>query len=128
MPNVPLYGPFVKEWGAIYERFGVPADIGLAQAVLESGFDGTARSKANALGLCQWLRRNWQVLDDLSPVKIEAYNQTTQAPYCAAYLSILSTMYVLLVRGTEGIPPPERVPAHQPSQRLASVHAPLQSL
>ena len=24
---------------------------------------------------------------------IEAYNQTTQAPYCAAYLSILATMY-----------------------------------
>jgi len=93
LPNIPLYGSFVGEWGAIYERFGVPADIGLAQAVLESGLDGTARSKANALGLCQWLRRNWQVLDGLSPNKIEAYNQTTQAPYCAAYLSILSTMY-----------------------------------
>jgi len=93
LPNIPLYGPFITEWGAIYERFGVPADIGLAQAVLESGLDGTARSKANALGLCQWLRRNWQVLDGLSPNKIEAYNQTTQAPYCAAYLSILSTMY-----------------------------------
>ena len=26
-------------------------------------------------------------------MKIEAYNQTTQAAYCAAYLSILSTMY-----------------------------------
>ena len=24
---------------------------------------------------------------------IEAYNQTTQAPYCAAYLTILATMY-----------------------------------
>jgi hypothetical protein len=93
LPNVPRYGPFLDEWATIYERFGVPADIGLAQAVLESGLNGTARSRANALGLCQWLRRNWQALDRLSPVKIEAYNQTTQAAYCAAYLSILSTMY-----------------------------------
>jgi len=29
----------------------------------------------------------------LSPAVIEAFNQTTQAPYCAAYLSILGTMY-----------------------------------
>jgi hypothetical protein len=93
LPNIPKYGPFLDEWSLIYERFGVPADIGLAQAVLESGLNGTARSRANALGLCQWLRRNWQTLDRLSPVKIEAYNQTTQAAYCAAYLSILSTMY-----------------------------------
>jgi hypothetical protein len=93
LPNVPRYGPVLDEWATIYERFGVPADIGLAQAVLESGLNGTARSRANALGLCQWLRRNWQALDRLSPVKIEAYNQTTQAAYCAAYLSILSTMY-----------------------------------
>lgn len=93
MPNVPRYGPFVGEWGLIYERFGVPADIGLAQAVLESGLNGTARSRASALGLCQWLRRNWQTLNRLSPETIEAYNQTTQAPYCAAYLSILATMY-----------------------------------
>jgi hypothetical protein len=93
LPNIPTYGPFLGEWSRIYERFGVPADVGLAQAVLESGLNGTARSRANALGLCQWLRRNWQVLDRLSPVTIEAYNQTTQAPYCAAYLSILATMY-----------------------------------
>jgi len=33
------------------------------------------------------------VLNRMSPEVIEAYNQTTQAPYCAAYLSILSTMY-----------------------------------
>ncbi len=92
-PNIPRYGPFLGEWSLIYERFGVPADIGLAQALLESGLNGTARSKANALGLCQWLRRNWQTLDRLSPVTIEAYNQTTQASYCAAYLSILATMY-----------------------------------
>jgi hypothetical protein len=71
----------------------VPAEIGLAQAILESGLKGTARSRANALGLCQWLRRNWQYLDRLSPAVIEAYNQTTQAPYCAAYLSVLATMY-----------------------------------
>lgn len=93
LPNVPKYGPFLSEWSLIYERFGVPADIGLAQAVLESGLNGTARSRANALGLCQFLRRNWQVLNRMSPEVIEAYNQTTQAPYCAAYLSILSTMY-----------------------------------
>ena len=93
LPNIPRYGPFLGEWSLIYERFGVPADIGLAQAILESGLKGTARSKANALGLCQWLRRNWQTLDRLSPVTIEAYNQTTQASYCAAYLSILATMY-----------------------------------
>lgn len=93
LPNVPKYGPFLEEWSRIYERFGVPADIGLAQAVLESGLNGTARSRSNALGLCQFLRRNWQALNRLSPETIEAYNQTTQAPYCAAYLSILATMY-----------------------------------
>jgi hypothetical protein len=93
LPNVPKYGPFLGEWSRIYERFGVPADIGLAQAVLESGLNGTARSRANALGLCQFLRRNWDTLNRLSPEHIEAYNQTTQAPYCAAYLSILATMY-----------------------------------
>lgn len=94
LPNVPRFGPFVAEWSRIYERFGVPPDIGLSQAVLESGLDGTARSRANALGLCQWLRRNWQTLNRLSPeAEIEAFNQTTQAPYCAAYLSILATMY-----------------------------------
>jgi hypothetical protein len=93
MPNVPRYGPFLKEWSLIYERFGVPAEVGLSQAILESGLNGIARSRANALGLCQWLRRNWQFLDSLSPAVIEAYNQTTQAPYCAAYLTILATMY-----------------------------------
>ena len=93
LPNVPRYGPFLSEWSLIYERFGVPADIGLSQAILESGLNGTARSRASALGLCQWLRRNWQFLDRLSPATIEAFNQTTQAPYCAAYLSILGTMY-----------------------------------
>jgi hypothetical protein len=93
LPNVPNYGPFLDEWSLIYERFGVPAEIGLAQAIVESGLKGTARSRANALGLCQWLRRNWQYLDRLSPAVIEAYNQTTQAPYCAAYLSVLATMY-----------------------------------
>jgi hypothetical protein len=93
MRNVPRYGSFLNEWGLIYERFGVPAEIGLAQAILESGLNGTARSRANARGLCQWLHRNWQYLDRLSPAVLEAYNQTTQAPYCAAYLSILATMY-----------------------------------
>lgn len=93
MPNARRYGSFLQEWGAIYERFGVPAEIGLAQAILESGLDGRARSGARALGFCQFLSRNWAFLNRLSPTTIEAYNQTTQAPYCAAYLSILATMY-----------------------------------
>jgi hypothetical protein len=93
LPNAKRYGGFLNEWGVIYERFGVPAEIGLAQAILESGLNGNARSRANALGFCQFLRRNWNRLNQLSPYVIEAYNQTTQAPYCAAYLSILATMY-----------------------------------
>jgi hypothetical protein len=93
MPNAQRYGGFLREWGTIYERFGVPAEIGLAQAILESGLDGRARSRARAIGFCQFLSRNWAFLNKLSPVVLEAYNQTTQAPYCAAYLSILSTMY-----------------------------------
>jgi hypothetical protein len=92
-PNAQRYGTFLREWGTIYERFGVPAEIGLAQAILESGLDGRARSNARALGFCQFLRRNWNFLNQLTPVVIEAYNQTTQAPYCAAYLTILATMY-----------------------------------
>jgi hypothetical protein len=93
MPNAQRYGSFLREWGLIYERFGVPGEIGLAQAILESGLDGRARSRARALGFCQWLSRNWQFLNRLTPVELEAYNQTTQAPYCAAYLTILATMY-----------------------------------
>src|SRR5262245_9312678 len=93
MPNAQRYGGFLHEWGTIYERFGVPAEIGLAQAILESGLDGRARSRARAIGFCQFLSRNWAFLNKLSPVVLEAYNQTTQAPYCAAYLSILATMY-----------------------------------
>jgi hypothetical protein len=92
-PGARRYGRFLSEWGAIYERFGVPADIGLAQAILESGLDGMKRSEARAVGFCQWLERNWKQLDRLSPQTIEARNQTTQAPYCAAYLAILSTRY-----------------------------------
>ena len=94
LPNARRYGAFLREWATIYERFGVPAEIGLAQAVVESGFSGTVRSRARALGFCQWLQVNWNRLKRLSaPQVIEAYNQTTQAPYCAAYLTILATKY-----------------------------------
>ena len=92
-PHAERFGIFLDQWGAIYERFGVPAEIGLAQAMVESGLDGRARSSARALGFCQWLPRNWNFLKRLSPHVIEGYNQTTQAPYCAAYLTILTTMY-----------------------------------
>ena len=92
-PHAERYGRFLSEWGAIYERFGVPAEVGLAQAIIESGLNGRARSSARALGFCQWLPRNWAHLNRLTPYVIEGYNQTTQAPYCAAYLTILATMY-----------------------------------
>jgi hypothetical protein len=91
--NAEKYGAFLDEWGAIYERFGVPANIGLAQAAVESGLSGTVRSRARAIGFCQWLMTNWTRLKRLSPHVIEGYNQTTQAPYCAAYLTILATKY-----------------------------------
>ena len=87
------YARFLEQWGAIYERFGVPAEIGLAQALIESGLDGRARSYSDALGFCQWLRGNWNHLDRHDPNVIEVYNQTTQASYCAAHLIILATMY-----------------------------------
>jgi hypothetical protein len=93
LPNAGRYGVFLKEWGAIYERFGVPADLGLAQAIIESGLSGTRRSEARAVGFCQWLQSNWKQLNRLSPIVIAANNQTTQAPYCAAYLTILATRY-----------------------------------
>jgi len=91
--NARRYGPFLSEWGAIYERFGVPADIGLAQVIFESGMNATKRSEANAVGFCQWLQKNWKRLSHFSPMPIEGRNQTTQAPYCAAYLSVLATKY-----------------------------------
>ena len=92
-PHAERYGSFLGEWGDIYERFGVPAEIGLAQAIIESGLNGRARSRAQALGFCQWLRRNWNHLNRLAPHVIEVYNQTTQVPYCASYLTVLATMY-----------------------------------
>jgi len=92
-PGLATYGMFLAEWGAIYERFGVPAGIGLAQAMIESGFVGARKSEANAIGLCQWLERNWDFLDRLDPSVIEIENQTTQAAYCAAYVSVLATKY-----------------------------------
>ena len=93
IPNERRYGAFLEEWGLIFERFGVPADVGLAQALVESGFDGSARSEAQAIGFCQWLLPNWNRLKKLSTAVIEGYNQTTQAPYCAAALTILATKY-----------------------------------
>src|SRR4030095_6956572 len=93
LPNATRYGAFLSEWGAIYERFGVPADIGLAQVILAAGLSPSRRSEANAIGFCQWLQKNWKRLDHFSPVPIDGRNQTTQAPYCAAYLSVLATKY-----------------------------------
>ena len=91
--NVPRYGAFLAEWAVIYERFGAPMDVGLAQVILESGLSGTRRSHANAVGFCQWQRKNWQRLNAFSPFPIQDLNQTTQAPYCAAYLSVLAAKY-----------------------------------
>lgn len=96
-PGAKRYGAFLQEWGEIYERFGVPAEIGLAQAIVESGLNGTRRSPAGAIGFCQWLSRNWRALNRLSPHTIEAHNQTTQAAYCAAYLTILATKHGSLI-------------------------------
>lgn len=93
LPNARRYGTFLSEWGAIYERFAVPAEIGLAQAIIESGLNGTVRSEARALGFCQWLTPNWARLKRLAPHVVEGHNQTTQAPYCAAYLTVLATKY-----------------------------------
>lgn len=91
------YGSFLAEWGAIFERFGVPAELGLAQGLVESGLKGRIRSEAGAIGFCQWLPRNWARLQQHSPYVIEAYNQTTQVPYCAAHLAILATKYGSLI-------------------------------
>jgi hypothetical protein len=93
LPNARRYGRFLADWGAIYERFGVPADIGLAQVILESGLHGSRRSEANAVGFCQWLRKNWIRLTYFTTTVIDGKNQTTQAPYCAAYLSVLAAKY-----------------------------------
>lgn len=93
VPGLRAYGALLGEWGSIYERFGVPREVGLAQALLESGFVGTRRSEADAIGLCQFLATNWKILDRLDPAVIEIENQTTQAAYCAAYLAVLATKY-----------------------------------
>jgi len=93
LPNARRYGRFLGEWAAIYERFGVPGELGLSQALIESGLAGDRRSEARAVGFCQWLQTNWKRLNKLAPEVIEANNQTTQAPYCAAYLAVLATKY-----------------------------------
>jgi len=91
------YGAFLGEWGAIFERFGVPAEIGLAQGLAESGLKGRIRSEAGAIGFCQWLPQNWERLQELAPHVIEVHNQTTQVPYCAAHLAVLGTKYGSLI-------------------------------
>ena len=93
LPNSRLYGSFLNEWASIYERFGVPSEVGLAQAILESGLNGRVRSEARAIGFCQWLEGNWNRMKRFASHAIEGYNQTTQAPYCAAYLAVLATKY-----------------------------------
>lgn len=93
LPNLERYGGFVDEWAKIYERFGVPAEIGLSQAIVESGLRGDVKSEARAIGFCQWLPGNWERLQRLTPHTIEVANQTTQAAYCAAYLTVLATKY-----------------------------------
>lgn len=93
LPNVPRYGQFLGEWARIYERFGVPGELGIAQAIVESGLAGRIQSEARATGFCQWLPSNWNRLKRLAPYVIEAENQTTQAPFCAAYLTVLATKY-----------------------------------
>ena len=55
-PHADRYGRFLSEWGAIYERFVVPVEIGLSQAIIESGLNGRARSSARALGFCHAMR------------------------------------------------------------------------
>ena len=60
---------------------------------LESGLSGTRRSNADAVGFCQWQRKNWKRLGYFSRLPIQERNQTTQAPYCAAYLSVLAAKY-----------------------------------
>ena len=75
----------------------MPADVGLAQAIVESGLNGTRRSEASAIGFCQWLKGNWKRLQRLAPTVIEAHNQTTQAAYCAAYLTVLGSKYGSLI-------------------------------
>src|SRR5262249_34334769 len=39
LQNARTYGSFLSDWGAIYERFGVPAEIGLAQVILQSALN-----------------------------------------------------------------------------------------
>ena len=58
-------GCFLVERGVIDQRFGVPADIGLAQVILESGLNGTRRSEANAVGFCQWLQEELEAAERL---------------------------------------------------------------
>src|SRR5262249_7168310 len=72
-------------------------EIGLAQVIFESGLSGTRRSNANAVGFCQWTRKNWRRLGYFASIPIQEENQTTQAPYCAAYLSVLATKYGLFI-------------------------------
>ena len=57
LTNAARYGPFLAEWGAIYERFGVPAEIGLAQVIFESGLNGRGARKPTPWGSASGYRR-----------------------------------------------------------------------
>ena len=82
------------EWSRIYERFGVPRrdrPVAGDPRVGPGRHGPLARQRARLVPVAAAATGSSSI--GLSPAVIEAYNQTTQAPYCAAYLSILATMY-----------------------------------
>jgi len=63
--------------------------------VEEDFFEPDAALRPKASRSSRRLSRNISPhrLNYFSPVPIEGQNQTTQAPYCAAYVSVLATKY-----------------------------------